>query len=92
MTSTELEWVVWNALSCADGWTELDRSDVVEIKVIPALMRHRHDHADLWFAIQQAKGNSDYAPLLDLFDRAVQKYGGERSYNDWADQFSDYRP
>lgn len=87
----DLAWFAWNTVSCADGWTELDQSDVVRLYVLPRLKKRRHEWAELHHAIRQTEQELElWDNLYRILDEGVRIAGAADNFSDWADSMSEY--
>ena len=75
-----------------DGWGELDSTDLVRLKIIPALKRRINDAPanfgdDFKDAVVKATGrNGIYDALYKFFDKTVQKFEKCKNFNDYVDR------
>lgn len=81
-----------------DGWGELDSSDLVRMKIIPAIKKRIKADPDKYSddfkdAVQKTGGEwGNYDALYKYFDQAAKKYEKVKDFNAYVDQVeADYK-
>lgn len=92
----DIDSLVWWSLSTADGWGELDSTDMITHKVIPAIRKAINTDPKKYGArfIDAVRSATDrdygiFDRLYVYLNRAVKKYDGAKDFSTWADSMVD---
>lgn len=83
---------VWNTISTADGWGEIDAYDVVKLKIIPVLARQGGKFGDKFAdAVQSARRRDGlWDKLMVYLDGAVRYAKAGKNFWDWAEEQAEF--